>query len=201
VIKVPCLFQRDFHGFNNATLRDEVTPGCEWVLAGDGVATEKFDGTACLLRDGILYKRYDAKNGKTPPAGAIPCCEPDPVTGHWPHWVAISADKPEDRWHREGLLWLQRGVHVPQSDDGTYELVGPGISANPYQLPDMRLWKHGYVRLPEAPRTFDGLRDFLGEFHIEGIVFHHSDGRMAKIRRADYGFAWNAKQGKRGVAS
>lgn len=21
--------------------------------------------------------------------GAIPCDEPDPVTGHWPHWVKV----------------------------------------------------------------------------------------------------------------
>lgn len=197
MIKIPCLFQRTFHGRGSFTLLETVTPGCEWVLAGEGIATEKFDGTACLYRDGVLYKRYDAKNGKQPPAGAIPCCDPDPVTGHWPHWVAIS-DKPEDKWHREGLLWMQKGINVPQTENGTYELVGPGVSANPYRLPEMRLWRHGFVRFPEAPRTFAGLRDFLSENdNSEGIVFHHPDGRMAKIRRADFGFPWNSKAGAR----
>lgn len=79
--KMPCLFQRTFHGHDSATLLREVTPGCEWVLAGEGVASRKWDGTACMVKDGALYKRYDAKRGKTPPPGAIPCGDPDPVTG------------------------------------------------------------------------------------------------------------------------
>jgi hypothetical protein len=36
---------------------------------------------------------------------------------------------------------------------------------------------------------FDGLRAWLAERDIEGLVFHHSDGRMAKIRKADFGLA------------
>lgn len=191
MIKIPCLFDREFHGRGSFTLLDRITTGCDWVTAGEGVATEKFDGTACLYRDGVLYKRYDAKNGKQPPAGAIPCCEPDSVTGHWPHWVAIS-DKPEDRWHREGLKWLE-SLALP-SGNGTYELVGPAVSANPHGLPSMALWKHGSVAHPNAPRDFAGLRAFLSDFNGEGLVFHHPDGRMAKIRRADFGFAWNSKQ-------
>lgn len=191
MIKIPCLFERTFQGRGSFTLLETVTPGCEWVTAGEGIATEKFDGTACLYRDGVLYKRYDAKNGKQPPVGAIPCCEPDSVTGHWPHWVAISEDKPEDRWHREGLIWLHRDG--PPPDNGTYELVGPGISANPHRLAWMKLWKHGAVKHLDAPRTFAGLRDFLERLNGEGIVFHHPDGRMAKIRRADFGFSWNSK--------
>lgn len=195
MIKIPCLFERAFQDRGSFTLLETVTPGCEWVLAGEGVATEKFDGTACLYRDGILYKRYDAKRGKTPPAGAIPCSEPDPITGHWPHWVAIG-NGPEDKWHREGLFWL-RLRHVDGSNEdlnGTYELVGPGISANPHKLAGMALWRHGKV-LDGVPRDFDGLREFLKEFHGEGIVFHHPDGRMVKIRRADFGFPWNSKKG------
>jgi len=197
MIKIPCLFDRTFQGRGSFTLLETVTPGCQWVLAGEGIATEKFDGTACMHRDGVLYKRYDAKNGKQPPAGAIPCCEPDLVTGHWPHWVPISTEKPEDRWHREGLAWLFDTHGQDQSRnpglDGTYELVGPGISANPHELDRMQLWRHGIVRPSGVPRDFAGLRDFLAVFQGEGIVFHHPDGRMAKIRRVDFGFPWNSK--------
>lgn len=47
--KIPCLLQREFyedHTFK--LLEDKITLGCEWVLNGEGVATEKFDGTACM---------------------------------------------------------------------------------------------------------------------------------------------------------
>lgn len=69
------------------SISQEVAPGLEWVLAGDGVATEKIDGACCAIIDGVFYKRYDAKkdkrgNMKLPPEGAIPCDDPDPVIGH-----------------------------------------------------------------------------------------------------------------------
>jgi hypothetical protein len=45
-----------------------------------------------------------------------------------------------------------------------------------------------------VPRDFDGLREYLASFNGEGIVFHHPDGRMVKIRRTDFDFPWNAKK-------
>jgi len=44
--------------------------------------------------------------------------------------------------------------------------------------------------VPHEPRTFAQLRAFLTMSRIEGIVFHHPDGRMAKIKRRDYGLPW-----------
>lgn len=38
-----------------------------------------------------------------------------------------------------------------------------------------------------VPRTFTGLRDCLADKDIEGLVFHHPDGRMAKIKKRDFG--------------
>lgn len=46
-----------------------------------------------------------------------------------------------------------------------------------------------FVELP-CPITFESLKTFLGKIEIEGIVFHHPDGRMCKIRRSDFGFKW-----------
>jgi hypothetical protein len=40
---------------------------------------------------------------------------------------------------------------------------------------------------PDAPRTFNELREWLSGMDIEGIVFHHPDGRMAKIKKRDFG--------------
>ena len=38
--------------------------------------------------------------------------------------------------------------------------------------------------------TFDGLHRWLCAHPVEGLVFHHPDGRMAKIKRRDYGLSW-----------
>lgn len=45
--KIKSVFKRDYEG--NRQVYDEVTPGCEWVLAGEGVATEKYDGSAMMI--------------------------------------------------------------------------------------------------------------------------------------------------------
>ena len=200
--KMPCLFQRDFTDKREPRLLEAVTPGCEWVLAGEGVATRKWDGTACAVIKGELYKRYDAKRGKEPPPGAIPCCDPDPVTGHWPHWVKVDPRLAEDRHHAQAwqhqvrVCDSERGYvprPAPMGDimtDGTYELCGPKIGANPEGLAVHQFLAHGAHLLPDAPRTFAGLREYLGDNLIEGIVFHREDGRMCKIRRHDYGWPW-----------
>lgn len=72
--------------------------------------------------------------------------------------------------------------------DGTYELIGPKVQGNPEQWPDHRLVKHGCITLDDAPRTFEGLCDYLSSGRIEGVVWHHTDGRMVKIKGKDFGF-------------
>lgn len=87
--KIPLIFKRSFKPNPTgrgavAILHPQVTPGMERVLE-EAIPTVKLDGTACTVLQGKLYKRYDAKRGKTPPNDGIPCDQPDPVTGHWPH--------------------------------------------------------------------------------------------------------------------
>ena len=82
--KIPTLFERVFENQKKVGILPNVTPGMEWVLEGEGVATEKMDGSCCAIIEGVFYKRYDAKRGKTPPVEAIPCCEPDAVTSYVP---------------------------------------------------------------------------------------------------------------------
>jgi hypothetical protein len=179
--KVISLFQRNYDG--DRLVRDEVVPGAEWVLAGEGVATRKFDGTCCMVRDGKLFKRYDAKQGKTPPEGFEAAQEPDQVTGHWPGWLPVS-NGPDDRWHREAVL--------PDSPvncgllDGTYELCGPKVQGNPDGFDKHKLIPHGNWVLPHAPRDFASIRDYMETTPFEGIVWHHPDGRMVKIKRKDF---------------
>jgi hypothetical protein len=174
--KTMSLFQRNYE--DDRLVRDEVVPGAEWVLAGEGVATRKYDGTCCMVRDGRLYKRYDAKAGKTPPAGFMPAQPaPDPISGHWPGWLAVG-DGPEDARHRE--------AQMPQ-EDGSYELCGPGVQGNPEGYGQHVLVRHGAEVLADCPRSFDALRDYLATRDIEGVVWWHEDGRKVKIKAKDFG--------------
>lgn len=185
--KIISLFQRNYDG--DKLVRDEIVPGAEWVTAGEGVATRKIDGTSCLVRDGKLYKRYDAKHGKTPPVGFEPAEEkPNEHTGHWPGWLPVG-DGPEDRWHREA--WGNPGSG--SLDNGTYELLGPKLQGNPENAKTHVLMKHGgsATRLvADPPRTFEEIKTYLSEWAMEGIVWHHSDGRMVKIKTRDFGLKW-----------
>lgn len=185
--KIISLFQRNYEG--DRLVRDEIVPGAEWVVAGEGVATVKWDGTCCLVRDGKLYRRYDAKKGKTPPPGWEAAQEPDPVTGHHPGWLLVG-DGPDDKWHREAF-----DNAVQPILNSTYELIGPKIQGNPYKLEAHSLVRHGAEQIQIAPRTFDQLRSFFGYMDLlEGVVWHHPDGRMVKIKRKDFGLPWPVKR-------
>ena len=78
--------------------------------------------------------------------------------------------------------------------DGTYEAVGTHFNADP-QLFDMDLlMPHGKHKL-RVKRTFKGVREFLKENYIEGIVFWLDGKPVCKIKRTDFGFEWNGKGG------
>jgi hypothetical protein len=184
--KIISLFQRNYDG--DRQVRNEIVPGAEWVLAGEGVATRKWDGTCCLIRDGKLYKRYEVKAGSKPPENFEPANEVDPNTGKQQGWLPVG-DGPEDRWFREAF-----DAPLP---DGTYELLGPKIQGNPEGLAKHVLTRHGIDVLTDAPRDFDGLKEFLQAGDIEGIVWWRSpadpDCEKVKIKAKDFGI----KRGKR----
>jgi len=192
VKKIISLFARNYEG--DGLVRDEVVAGAEWVLAGEGVPTRKWDGTCCMVKNHRLYKRYDAKHGKTPPPGFIPAQDPDPKTGHWPGWLLVR-DIPEDRWFNDALDHVEnKSRHLidnarwPVMAEGTYELCGPKINANRERLDAHLFLRHGEAVLPDCARTFDGIREFLRPLDIEGIVWHRGNGDMVKIKRSDFGF-------------
>lgn len=182
--KIISLFQRNYGG--DRLVRDEIVPGAEWVVAGEGVATRKWDGTCCMVRDGKLFKRYDAKKGKTPPPNFEPAQDYDEVTGHMPGWIPVG-DGPEDRWHREAF-----GTGEVFWND-TFELCGPKINGNPEGFDHHVLVPHGEARIDDTiadgpGRTFLTIRAYLATAGIEGIVWHHPDGRMVKIKAKDFGW-------------
>jgi hypothetical protein len=187
--KIISLFKRDYEGTRQVF--DEVVPGAEWVIAGEGKATVKWDGTCCRVTDqdgvSILWRRYDAKHGKSLPEGFEAAQDPDETTGHWPGWVPCRRDNPADRWHFEAYD-AATGL-----SEGTYELVGPKVQGNPYRLEKHMLYPHGVDVVTNAPRDFEGLKDYFSYTPFEGIVWHHPDGRLVKIKRKDFGFTWPAR--------
>lgn len=190
--KIPTLFKREFENHKVVRIFPEVTPGFEWVLEGKGEATVKWDGSCCAIIDGVLYKRYDAKKGKKPPEGAIPCCDPDPITGHWPHWVKVDKNNPADKWFIEA----QKNILHPEILIGsihTYEAIGKHFNGNPYGMDYDMLLMHG-LHIIRVERSFEGIRKYLEENEIEGIVFWKYGEPQCKIKRSDFGFEWPVKE-------
>ena len=189
--KLPTLFRREFQDHHVICIMPELSrPELGWVLDGEGVATEKIDGACCAFIDGQFYKRYDAKKNKrgvmkTPPAGAIPCDAPDPVTGHWPHWVPVEPDYPADHW------FIVARENTPGAlTDGTYEAIGPHFNGNPHHLERDVLEKHGQRVIQLADRSFEGIRAYLERHVIEGVVFWKDGTPQCKIKRRDFGLQW-----------
>lgn len=176
--KIPTLFRRDPD--DRKHVLPEVTPGCEWVLAGEGVATRKWDGT-CVMFDGEgWWGRREVKPGKTPPPGWVEV-DVDETTGKRMGW--------EPAEQSSFAKFLVEAVGDEAWSQGTYELIGPKINGNPEGVERHTLVRHGDVRVFPPGRSFDWVRAFFVEAEgreVEGIVFHHDDGRMAKIKRRDF---------------
>jgi len=190
--KIPTVFLRDPEDMSRVT--DEVNPACSWVLDGEGQPTRKYDGT-CVMFDGTgWWARREVKPGKTAPAGFI-VAEHDEVTGKTVGWEP-AAQSPFARYLAEAFNdWLGILDQPPRDPvvGATYELIGPKINGNPEGVDGHMLIRHGYRaavdddEMRSLPRDHDGLAKWLGEHPTwEGIVWHHPDGRMAKLKRRDF---------------
>jgi hypothetical protein len=182
--KIPTLFLRDFDA-RPALVTSEPNPVCTWVLDGEGTATRKWDGTCTLLSGtGHWWARREVKRGKEIPIGFL-AEEYDEVTGKHVGWEPM-AQSSFAKIHVEAV------ANSDVTAAGTYELLGPKINGNPDGFETHVLIEHGWAALSErldiesAPRDYEGLRDWLSKRPYEGLVFHHPDGRMAKIKRRDF---------------
>ena len=178
--KIPTIFERDWSGDRSRVI-DKPHPDCAWVFAGEGLAMRKYDGTACMIHNGDLFKRREVTQGAPLPSGWV-LADRDNETGKVVGWVPVG-DGAEDQWHREAL---EVASAVPTS--GTYELLGPKVQGNPERLPRHVLLLHKSAQsFGGVPTDFEGLKTWLAERDIEGLVWHHPDGRMAKIKLRDFG--------------
>ena len=182
--KITTLFKKDPNDLSRVI--NEIDPLNNWVFDEGVRLTRKWDGTACAIIDGELYKRYDVKKGREVPVNAIPCQEPDEITGHWPHWVKCNREDKSDKYHFEAFgLAIEK--FIPKGIT-TYELIGPKIQGNPEKSSYHQFMPHGNMEYKEYGEiTFDNIKRLLTDLDVEGFVFHHPDGSMCKIRKSDFG--------------
>jgi hypothetical protein len=186
--KIPTVFRRDPD--NLKTVLPEVTPGCEWVLAGEGVPTRKYDGTCCMFDGSQWWARREVKPGKPHPP-EFQLVDIDQTTGKRTGWVPM-ADSAFAKWHAEAVANPAMDYGGEGPTPGTYELVGPKINGNPERTDDHRLIAHKWADVVEVvylTPDFEALRDLvlgLGVEGVEGVVWHHPDGRMAKLKARDF---------------
>jgi hypothetical protein len=164
VEKIPTLFERD-ETQRGRPVTPTIKPECQWVERGEGVATRK----NVKVVGGVLHKRQKPAEGVYDEASYIPA----------------KRDDPGDRYLFEAF------DSAAAWDDGIYEALGPKIQGNPEKYDRHRLVCvvpfDASLVLEDVPRTFAGLKEFLAAEDIEGIVFHHPDGRKAKIKKRDFG--------------
>ena len=183
--KIPTIFDRgdDFKVVNR------VRAGCEWVFEGDGAPTEKLDGTniRLTLRSGNVVRVEKRRN-------PTKLQKKQGIIDGW--YIDADESSPEDRWLYEAV----RNTDVKDWPDGEHscEALGPKIQGNPLGLAEHRCVPFNLeipvYSVPE--RGFDQLKQLLDALeskfapgHLaEGLVFHHPDGRRAKIKRKDFDY-------------
>ncbi len=168
---------------------DEITEGYEWVFEDESVmAIEKLHGTnvSIEIRDGQ-------------------------IVGIWNRTERIPFFCRGKGFIVKGILNSFDKKYMEFLGDGQHfgELIGPKVNGNPYKLEE-NLWipfesygqKHlAYTCWGKYPKTFESIREWFKELmplynlrihgktdplvdahFVEGIVFTHPDGRMAKLR-------------------
>lgn len=168
----------------------EIDEDCKWVFEDEtAIATEKLDGTnvSIIIEDGKVKRIFNRT-------------QEIPFFNHGHKFIIDGVLEAYDRGYCNFT-------------DGQYfgELIGPKVNGNPYHLTE-HIWIpfstycEGHLRYKswgQYPKDFDTIsnwfKDDLFSLYVqrikhgekvrpEGIVFHHPDGRMAKLR-ADM-FQW-----------
>lgn len=204
--KIPTIFLRpERAGKGHLFVTRDPHPDCAWVFNGEGIATEKLDGTNVRLtvRSGTVV-RVEKRRNPTKEQKALGIVEP------W--YVDADAKDSGDKWIFEAVSGTDTLLSVREDEhgqkdwwpDGEHccEALGPNIQGNP-----LGLTKHEcvpfdipgvipvYEITPDGSDPYDGIKGALANLdslyspgHLaEGIVFHHPDGRRAKIKRKDFG--------------
>lgn len=182
--KLQSPFVRENNEKGHYVVTDKVNPGYEWVFEDDSVmAIEKLHGTnvSIIIENGMITKVFNR-------------------TARLPFFTKGKG------YIIKGLLESSDRGYMALLDDGQHfgELIGPGVNGNPYKL-DANLWipfetygqKHlRYKSWGKYPKDYATIKEWFKELmplfmrkrgvmdgFVEGVVFTHVDGRMAKLRR------------------
>lgn len=161
--KIPTIFKRDL-SLKCTPVTDEINPECQWVFDGEGIATRKIDGVNIRLDDGMAYVRI----------------KPDTKEYTEANYELFTGDD----------KYIRAAIQGREIEDGIYEAYGEGIRGNAEKIEGYHMVRidpidHALV-VQGVPRTYRGLMGYLATHDIEGIVFHHRDGRMAKVKTTDF---------------
>ena len=166
-------------------LTNEIAEGYELVFEDDSVmAIEKLHGTnvSIIIEEGTVTQIYNRT-------------ERIPFINKGKEWII------------KGILNSKVRGYIDKLGDGQFfgELIGPKVNGNPYKLTE-HLWipfytfaqKHlRYKSWGKYPKDFKTISEWFKELmplywlmkngdkensFVEGIVFTHTDGRMAKLR-------------------
>lgn len=188
--KIPSLYLRDPDDMAHVTRI--VNERCRWVIEGEGTPMVKWDGT-CVMLDahGQWWTRHQVRPDKTVPEYYI-LVEHDPVTGKTQGWIPAAHSSYAAQLSDAIAERAARGDVDPWLDwtPGTYELIGPKVGNNPHEFDQHTLIAHDAFHLIDIPTDYDALSQYLWaentQAYLEGIVWHHPDGRMAKIKTKDF---------------
>ncbi|MBS3080446.1 hypothetical protein J4221_03170 [Candidatus Pacearchaeota archaeon] len=190
--KIECPFVRELIN-GNYIVTNKIAEGYEWVFKDDSVmAIEKLHGTnvSIVIVEGTVIQVYNRT-------------ERIPFITKGKKWIIESLLNSKERGYLE---FLGDGQHFG-------ELIGPKVNGNPYKLKE-HLWipfkifaqKHlKYKSWGKYPKDFETISNWFKELiplyasmqgdregFVEGIVFTHPDGRMAKLRKNM--FDWHKKE-------
>lgn len=203
--KIPTILPKDP---NNLKL---VTNG--ELLKGIKYFQLKIDGTSVMIKDNLLYARYDIKliinkKGKKTfltkeevkhkiPIGAIPCQEPDEKSGHWPHWILVD-ENPQFKYILEAFNNMKKS-ELLNIVEGTYECIGPKIQGNPHNEEEHLLIPHNHSKLNYKidfekmnENSFEYFKNLFKDFNWEGLVAYNDKCEpIGKIRRSDFDYKNN----------
>lgn len=126
------------------------------------------------------WARREVKPGKQAPENFQPV-EHDETTGKTVGWEPMSQSA-FAKWH--GAAWAS--AEWPADHNGNPEGFDRHVLIRHADAEQIQSgWYSDYEGKPGT--TYDGLRSLLSKsFPFEGIVWHHPDGRMAKLKRRDF---------------
>ncbi len=187
--KVECPFKRKLLSNEDHIVTPEINEEYEWVFEDESVmAIEKLHGTnvSIIIQEGI-------------------------VISVWNRTERIPFINKGKKWIIEGILNSFERGYMDLLSDGQHfgELIGPKVNGNPYKLKE-HLWipfstfcqKHlRYKSWGKYPKDFETISNWFKELiplyasmqgdrngFVEGIIFTHPDGRLAKLRKDMFGW-------------